>query len=116
MLSLPLEISVAEDFYLPIQYQYQLCDNFYPLDISGYVVEMQVGLQPFVGVPSIIDVSSVNGDIIIDGPNGKIEIYIPNTLITPYMFGQWNYAVKVTNTVGLVERLFGGQFTIKGWC
>ena len=119
MIILPLEISVGEDFYLPIQYQFQVCDNFYPQDISGYTAEMQVGLRPFSEgfnyIAPIIDVST-SDYIAIDGSSGKIEIRIPNATITPYMFGCWNYAVAATNVSGLIENLFGGSFTIEGWC
>lgn len=115
MIILPLQMSVGTDFYFPMQWQFKLCDVFYPMDISGYVFEMQVGLEPFGSVPPIIDISSVNNDILIDGPNGKVEFYILKTLVTPYMFGIWNYAISAINTVGLTENLFGGQFTIKGW-
>jgi hypothetical protein len=117
MLNLPLEISVGEDFYLPMQWQFQVFDNFYPIDISGYSFEMQIGLEPFsTTLPVIIDVTSASGEIVISGPEGKAEIWIPRATFTPYMFGCWKYAVAATNTVGLVERLFGGSFNIKGWC
>lgn len=119
MLILPLSMSVGEDFYLPMQWQFQVFDNFYPQDITGYAFEMQVGLSPFSSgptyIPSIIDISTTNGDIIVDGPNGKVEFIIPRILVTPYMFGLWKYAIKVTNTVSLVENLFGGSFEITGW-
>lgn len=116
MLILPLSMQLGTDFYLPMQWQFQICDNFYPIDITGYVFEMQVGLQPFSTFPIIIDITSVANQIIIDGPNGKAEFYIYKNLVTPYMIGVWNYEVRATNTVGLTESLFGGSFTIEGWC
>ena len=109
-------MQVGTDFYLPMQWQFELCGSFYPIDLTGYVFEMQVGLNPFSTIPPIIDISSVNNDIIVDGPNGKVEFYIYKTLVTPYMFGCWKYAVSAINTVGLTECLFGGEFNIKGWC
>ena len=117
MLILPLEMQVGTDFYLPLQWQFEICDNFYPIDITGYVFEMQVGLRPFSTVSPIIDITSLpGGTIIIDGPNGKAEFYIYKQTVTPYMFGAWQYAISATNTVGLTECLFGGEFNIKGWC
>ena len=120
MLILPLSMSVGEDFYLPLQWQFDVCGNFNPMDISGYAFEMQVGLRPFsqgfAYIPPIIDISTANGGIIIDGVDGKIEFRIPRVLVTPYMFGCWNYAVAATNVSGLIENLFGGSFTIEGWC
>lgn len=110
------EIRVGEDFFLPIIYEFEICEQDYPIDISGYTVEMQVGLGIFIeGNTPIFDVSTDNGKIIIDGPNGMINIYIPNalTLVAPY--GCYEYAVKVTNTVGMIERLIGGKFEVKGW-
>lgn len=115
MIILPLEISAGEDFYLPLQYQLQVGTDFIVQDITGYALEMEVGLDPFNLTP-IIRVTSAAGQIIIDGPNGKAQIYIANSVITPYLFGCWKYAIKSINVVGLVERLVGGPFTIKGWC
>jgi hypothetical protein len=115
MITLPLSISAGEDFYLPIQYQFEIKGEYFPMDISGYNFEMQIGLLPF-NLPPIIDVTSQSGQIIVDGPNGKAEIYISHTLTnSPYVFGNWKYAIKATSPVGLVERLFGGSFEIKGW-
>ena len=114
MIQIPLQMYVGEDFYLPIEYQTSYCGKYYPQDISGYIVEMQVGSQPFYSTP-VIDVSNSNS-IILDGPNGKIEIWIPRTLVTPYMFGEWNYAVQVTNLWNKVEFLLTGSFLIQGWC
>ena len=120
MIQLPLKMSVGEDFYLPLQWQFQVCDNFYPQDITGYGFEMQIGLSPFSQgqnyIPPIIDISTANGDITVDGPNGKVEFRIPKAIVTPYMFGCWKYAVAATNTIGLVEKLFSGEFLIEGWC
>lgn len=115
MVILPLEVSAGEDFYLPIQYQIQIDGNSSPIDISAYYFEMQIGLQPFM-LPPIIEVTSTDGQIIVDGPNGIVNIYIPNSITSnPYYFGNWLYAVKARNSIGLVERLFGGPFQIKGW-
>lgn len=117
MLILPLSLSVGTDFYLPMQWQFELCETFYPIDISGYEFEMQIGLDPFnPAIPPILDITSQAGQITIDGPNGKAEFWIPRNMVTPYMFGCWKYAVAATNVAGLVENLFGGPFTIKGWC
>lgn len=120
MLILPLSMSVGEDFYLPMQWQFNFCDNFYPQEISGYTFEMQIGLRPFsegfAYIPPIIDISTASGNITVDGANGKVEFRIPRATVTPYMFGTWQYAVASTNVLGLVENLFGGSFEIKGWC
>lgn len=110
------EISVGEDFFLPIIFEFEQCGQDYPIEISGYTVEMQVGYGLFIdGNTPIIDVTTEDGDIIIDGPNGKINIYVPNAITSTLTVGVYDYAVKVTNSVGLVERLIGGKFTIKGW-
>jgi hypothetical protein len=62
-------------------------------------------------------VSTANGNIILDGPEGKINIYIPNSISSTLIPGVYDYGVKVTNAVGLVERLIGAQnqFKIKAW-
>jgi hypothetical protein len=116
MITIPQEVRVGADFFLPLLYEFRIGNEKYPLDISGYTVEMQVGNGIFTESGNIIvDVSTENGNIILDGPNGKINIYIPNSITTGLETGCYDYAVKVTNAVGLIERLFGGPFVVKDW-
>ena len=111
--NIPLIIYTGEDLYLPILYQFRLYNVDYPQDISGYVVQMEVRQTATISGSPLINVSTVGGQIIVDGPNGKIEIYISNTVTSTLPIGVYVYDVKVTNTVGLVERIFGGTFTVK---
>ncbi len=113
MLSIPLEIYQGEDFYLPILYQFELYCETYPLDISGYSVQMEVRQTVNSANPPLVNVSTDNGGIIVSGPEGKIEIYITNEVTQTLPIGILVYDVKVINTLGLIERLFGGAFTVK---
>lgn len=112
-MNIPLEIYQGEDFYLPILYQYELFNQTYPFDISGAVVQMEVRQTVNSSNPPLVNVSSTGGQIIIDGPSGKIEIWISNTITSVLPLGEFYYDVKVTNNMGLVERLIGGKFTVK---
>lgn len=113
---IPQECIVGTDFFLPILYEFEVCGQNYPLDISGYTVEMQIGNGIFIaGNTPLIDVSTTQGSIIVDGPNGKINIWIPNTTTIVQPYGCYQYGVKVTNTVGLIEQLIGGSFAFKPW-
>jgi len=85
----------------------------YPFDITGYQIEMQVKTALNSANPPLIDVSTANGNILVDGPNGKINIYIPNAITSGLILGSFFYDLRVTNTVGLIERLFGGRFNVK---
>lgn len=107
---------VGTDFFLPILYEFEVCGQDYPWDISGYFVEMQVGTGVFIsGNTPLIDVTTITGQIIIDGPNGKINIWVPKTMTIDQPYGCVDYAVAVTNPVGLTEQLISGKWTFKGW-
>ena len=111
---IPLKCDIGTDFYLPIVWQFCLNNTTYPVDLSGYTAQMQV--RPTVnstGTP-LVDVSTANSNIIISGPTGQISIYIPNSITSGLPEGCFVYDLKVVNNVGLVEKLFGGSFTVKG--
>jgi hypothetical protein len=114
MQTVPLEIRPGEDFYLPINWQDEVCGMIYPLDISGYQVDMQISYEPFTAITPICEVSTENY-IYVDGPDGLIEITIPNSITQNLPIGCYNYAIKITSNFGLVERILGGKFEIKGW-
>ncbi len=98
---------------MPINYKFELCGQEYPVDISGYVVQMEVRATANSENPPLIDISSIEGHILIDGPNGKIEVWIPNSLTSTLPLGCFVYDIKVTNSTALIERLIGGTFTVK---
>ena len=102
------------DFYLPILWKFNVNGILYPVNLSGYSVEMQVRNTVNSKGSPIINSSTANGYVNVDTVNGKIEITIPNSITSSEPQGCFVYDVKVTNNVGLVQRLFGGQFTIQG--
>lgn len=116
MICIPQEVYAGEDFYLPLVYQQDYCGQSYPIDITGYAFEFQVGNGIFIaGNTPLLDSSTANGLIIMDSPSGQINIWIPNRLITTTLIGCYDCGLKAVNAIGLVERLFGGPFQIKGW-
>lgn len=116
MLLVPQECYLGTDFYLPIIWTFEVCNVQYPIDLTGYEVEMQVGYDIFTpNCDPVIDVTSQAGQITVDGPNGKINICVPNSLTQDLYPECYDYGVKVTNTLGQVERLFGGTFEIRSW-
>lgn len=114
---IPLIIAQGSTFYRPIAYVVDQCDltnddTLYPQDISGYTGIMNVYNTPSDTASPLITASTSNAGMIIDGPNGKIEIWIPASTIQATAPGCYYYDVYITSSTGLVERLFGGTFTV----
>lgn len=108
----PFECYQGEDFYTPILYQYEVCGVDYPQDITGYDAEMEIRYSADQTGDALVTLIVGNG-LVIDGPNGKIEIWIANATTFNMPLGCLVYDLKVTNTQGMVERLFGGTFNVK---
>lgn len=110
---IPLQCFQGADFYLPLIWSFGYCNVDYPLNITGYTIEMQVK-ESLNSYSPLVSVSTMDGNIIVDGDNGKIEIWIPNAITSGLPLGTFIYGVKVTNIVGLIENLLYGQFSIEG--
>jgi len=107
---IPIDIVKGTDFYLPIIYMIDVPSEGlrYPVNITGYSVQMQV--RPTVGSTGtpLVDISTALGTILIDGPNGKIELLIPKAVTSLLPVGTWEYDVMVTNVSGWTEQIISG--------
>lgn len=56
-------------------------DGTTPVDLTGYTARMQVRATPDAST-KILDLSSENGRITIDGPNGTVTVTIPAAQLT----------------------------------
>ena len=70
---LPIIIKQGATFDLPISYTDELGN---PIVITGYTAKMQIRKTPEANNPPLLDLSTENGDIAIDGPNGIVEVTI----------------------------------------
>ena len=111
---LPIDIVKGTDFYLPIIYMVSVESEGlkYPINITGYSVQMQV--RPTVGSTGtpLVDISTEDGTILIDGPNGKIELIIPKAITSTLPVGNWSYDVLVTNVSGWTEQIIFGTANV----
>ncbi len=108
----PILIIKGTDFYLPINYVIETCDLEFPINLSGYSAQMQI--RPTIastGTP-LVDISTADGTIVIDGPNGKIELYIPKSITVDLPVGVWAYDCLITNISNLTEQIIFGSATI----
>ena len=111
---IPIDIIKGTNFYLPIIYMIDVPSEGlrYPVNITGYSVQMQV--RPTVGSTGtpLVNISTALGTILIDGPNGKIELLIPKAVTTELPVGNWSYDVLVTNVSGWTEQIISGTANV----
>lgn len=112
MNNVPVECYQGADFYLPVLYLFEVCGIDYPQEITGYTAKMDIRYAADQANPPLLSIAVGTG-IVIDGPNGKIELWIPNANTLTLPLGCLVYDLKVTNSQGMVERLFGGTFNVK---
>jgi hypothetical protein len=82
------------------------------VDITNYTAKMQV--RKDAGKPLIVELSTTNGRIIIDGPNGKISLLIPASITETLPPGIYKYDLELINNTGFVTRFIEGIFEIVG--
>lgn len=113
MIYLEQEVIQGTDFFLPLNWQYELNYQSYTQDISGFIFEFKVKESVNTPNPPLVDVSTVNGGIVLNGPAGQANIYITNAVTATLPIGRWFYTLYSTNTAGLIEVLLMGPFTVK---
>lgn len=82
-----------------------------PITLTGYTAKMQVRLIP--GTTVIIELSTVNGRIVLGGIAGTITLTIAATDSAALPPGEYRYDLEMTTGGGVVTRLLEGQFTVK---
>lgn len=70
---LPITIKMGATFDLPISYTDELGN---PINLLGYTAKMQVRDTPKASNPPLLDLTTENGNIDIDGLNGIVEVTI----------------------------------------
>jgi hypothetical protein len=83
-----------------------------PVDLSGYIARMQVR-KMFTSDDTLLDLSSANGDIVLGGVLGTIEIEASaaDTALITDKVGV--YDVELESSSGVVTRIIEGSVTIK---
>lgn len=110
--NLPLNIIQAATLIKIITY-YDKYGNV--IDISGYTADMQFRSNVEATGDPIIEASTYNGLIIINGTLGTITISIPSTTTAMLLNGQLMvYNLFITSPGGVVTPLLAGQSIVQG--
>ena len=91
-----------------------------PVNLAGYTARMQVR-ESATGRTKLFELTTENGRIFIDGPNGTVEVTIPASLSQPLVIDpkklawidgkmvlQWVYDLELLSPDGHVTRLLQG--------
>ena len=78
-----------------------------PIDITGYEASMQARS---VDGDIMMDMSTSNGGITINGPAGKLS-FIANSTLTSQVTKTGRYEVEMTNTYGDIYRVISGSIS-----
>lgn len=81
-----------------------------PYDITGAIVRMQARKTQQATI--LIDASTTNGKIIIDGPNGRIDVKLTDTDTDALVYKTAVYDLEVQMASGDVYRLLQGSITV----
>jgi hypothetical protein len=87
-------------------------DTFIAVDITGFTAKMQV--RKNVGTPVIIELSTTNNRIQLDGPNGFIYLKIDAADTAGLPPGMYRYDLDLRAPDGFVTRFVQGLFEIVG--
>ena len=84
-----------------------------PISLVGFTARMQLRKNPTdpVIILSLTDVASLNGQLILGGALGTIQIYITDAA-TMLLVGGGAYDLEVVSPTGDVYRLLQGSFTV----
>lgn len=85
--------------------------NNVPVDLTGYTGRAQLRQSAGDSVAAL-DLTTLNGGIIIDEPNGKITMYATDAQTQLLISDKYVYDLEITDTRGDVQRLIEGIITI----
>ena len=106
----PIEIIQGETFILPVTY---IDDQGSVIDLTNYSAKMQIRTTPESTGTPIIELSTVNGLIVITGSTGHIQCTIPAATtagLAGNTFGV--YDLFITSLAGVSERILFGDVKI----
>lgn len=80
-----------------------------PVDLSGYSADMQVlQLTGPSGGASVLDLSTINGLIVLGGTNGTVTMTVPFTTTANLTPGTYQYQLTLTSISGVVTDFMEG--------
>jgi hypothetical protein len=108
----PLPIEAGATFRKTYKYVSSL-SPVVPIDITGYTARMQFRAKIGDALPvlSLTDVANASGQLIINGPQGSVEIYINDTT-TSALYGGGVFDLELVSPTGEVIRLVQGSYSV----
>jgi hypothetical protein len=91
-------------------FEYFEPDGTTPIDLTGYTARMQIRSNKASNT-ALADLTTTNGKLAIDGPNGKVTITIPATDTEGYAFTTGVYDLELVNG-SIVTRFIQGKVTV----
>jgi hypothetical protein len=82
-----------------------------PVDLTGYSAKMQVR-QNYYSEDALLDLSSPDNGITIEGSEGIINIYISDGDTSSLPAGNFLYDLELDSNGGTVSRLIEGSFIV----
>ena len=93
-------------------FAFQILNNNTPWDLTNYDVTMTV--RPFVGASTTTVVATNdNGQVAIDGPNGRITVTLSDTTTANIDASRYSYDL-VIDSGSVVTRILEGKFIVTG--
>jgi hypothetical protein len=83
-----------------------------PIDLTNYTAEMHVRTT-VASASTIIELSTSDSSIILDGVNGTIELAITATAMSDIPAAKYYYDLELYGENDLIVRLIEGRFTVK---
>ena len=106
---LPIEIIQGQTFTLPITYY---DDSGAVINLTSYTAKMQIRVTAEAANPAILELSTVNGLIVITGVQGFIQCTIPAGTAAALTPGLYVYDLFITSPGGVAERLLFGDVKV----
>ena len=86
--------------------------NLPPVDVSGFTAEFKVR-KGHVNSPNTVVASgnTLDGRVVLGGASGTVKVIIPASA-TKIDFGEYNYSLTITDTLGMPKTLLRGILTV----
>lgn len=83
-----------------------------PFDLSGYTARMHVRARAGAPDPPLVELTTENGGLTIDGPNGTIDVVVSAAQTTALPVGRVVYDLLLVAPSGDIIRLIEGSMVI----
>jgi len=82
-----------------------------PVNLTGWSADMQV--RAATDTALIVELSTANGHIVIDGPAGKVKLTLSATETNALPAGTYQYELNLTDLDNNVYKILVGAFVVQ---